>query len=130
MIRMARRLVSAAFASAFLVFAVASTAEPRAADLTGKWQFTVTTPNGSGTPTVTFQQKGDSLTGHYSSQLLGERDFNGKVTGQKFTFTFGTEVQGTSLTVKFDGTVESDGSVKGSVDFGGQLSGTFVGKRS
>jgi hypothetical protein len=99
-------------------------------DLTGKWQFTVTTPNGSGTPTVTFQQKGDSLTGHYSSQMLGERDLNGKVTGQKFTFTFNTEVQGTSLTVKFDGTVESDGTVKGSIDFGGQLTGTFVGKRA
>ena len=98
-------------------------------DLTGKWLFTVTTDNGTGTPTVTFRQQADSLTGHYSSQLLGEADFKGAVKGKEFSFAMGLNVQGQALTVTYSGTIESADSLKGSVDFGGFGGGTFTGKR-
>lgn len=103
-------------------------AEKRA-DLTGKWVFSVNTDGGTGTPTVTLKQQGDSLTGHYSSQLLGEVDLKGSVKDQKFSFTFRTEVQGTALTVTYSGTVESKDSLKGTVDLGGMATGTFTAKR-
>lgn len=112
-----------------LVPATGAAQADKKVDLTGKWLLTVTTDAGTGTPTVTLKQQGDSLTGHYSSQLLGEADVKGTATGQKFTFTFRTEVQGTALVVVYTGTVESKDSLKGTVDLGGAGSGTFTGKR-
>jgi hypothetical protein len=104
-------------------------AQDKSVDLTGKWLFTVTTDAGTGTPTVTLAQKGDSLTGHYSSQVLGESELKGSVKDQKFTFTFRTDVQGTTLVVTYSGTVESKEALKGTVDLGGMGNGTFTAKR-
>ena len=98
-------------------------------DVTGKWLFTVQTDNGTGTPTVTFKQQGDSLSGHYSSQLLGERELTGAVKDNRITFKFSSEVQGTALTVTYSGTIENKDSMKGSVDLGGFASGSFTAKR-
>lgn len=98
-------------------------------DVTGKWVFTVTTDAGTGTPTVTLKQQGDTLTGHYSSQVLGEADLKGTVKERKIVFSFKADVQGTSLTVSYTGTVEGNDSMKGTVDLGGMGSGTFTAKR-
>ncbi len=102
---------------------------PNKVDLTGKWAFSVVTENGTGTPSVTFQQKGDSLTGHYSSQVFGEVEFKGTVKDGKITFAMSPSVQGQSLTVTYTGTVESADAIKGSVDLGGFGTGTFTGNR-
>ena len=37
--------------------------------------------------------------------------------------------EGTSIVVPYAGTVERDGTLKGTVDLGGQASGTFTAKR-
>lgn len=102
---------------------------PARTDVTGKWLLTVTTTAGTGTPTLTLAQHGDSLMGHYSSQLLGEADGKGTITGTTFTFGMQLEVQGTPVTVTYRGTAETSDSMKGTVDFGGQATGTFTGKR-
>jgi hypothetical protein len=98
-------------------------------DLSGKWAFAVTTGAGTGTPTVTLKQLGDSLTGHYSSQALGEAELKGTVKDGKIKFSFNTEVQGLALIVSYSGTVESKDALKGDVDIGGQATGTFTAKR-
>jgi hypothetical protein len=98
-------------------------------DVTGKWLFNVVTGAGTGLPTVTLKQHGDSLTGHYSSQTLGEADLTGTIKDRKLAFTFRAEVQGTTLVVTYTGTVESNNALKGTVDLGGQASGTFTAKR-
>jgi hypothetical protein len=98
-------------------------------DLTGKWTFTVQTEAGTGEPTVTLKQDGEKLTGHYSSQVLGEADLAGTVKGQKIEFAFTADAQGTKLEVKYSGTVESKDALKGTVDLGGLGSGTFTAKR-
>lgn len=105
------------------------TAQSTKIDLTGKWTFTVTTDAGTGEPTVTLKQDGEKLTGHYSSQVLGEADLTGTVKGQKIEFAFTANAQGTSLDVKYSGTVESKDALKGTVDLGGLGSGTFTAKR-
>jgi len=117
---------------AALMIAAASmalTAQAAKVDLTGKWAFTVQTDAGTGTPTVTLKQEGDKLTGHYSSQVLGEADLTGTVKGQQFDFTFTANAQGTSLDVKYSGTIENKDSLKGTLDLGGLGSGTFTAKR-
>lgn len=97
------------------------------ANLTGKWVLQVQTDAGSGTPTVTLEQNGDRLTGHYSGQL-GEADLTGSVKGNDFTFSFAGEAQGQQFKVIYSGTVEKD-TMKGTVDLGGLASGTFTGKK-
>ena len=99
-------------------------------DVTGKWVFNVTTDAGSGTPTVTLKQKGDSLTGHYSSQTLGETELKGTMKDGKIMFRFPVTEQGTTLTVTYTGTVDTKDSMKGRVDIGGMATGSFTAKRS
>jgi hypothetical protein len=129
-------LAKAAIAMAVAVgAAIATAAKPQPdqagqkTDLTGKWLFNVTTDAGTGTPTVTFKQKGDSVTGHYSSQLLGEAELKGSVKEKTFTFVLTADVQGNTITVTYAGTMESNDSLKGTVDLGGAASGTFTAKR-
>jgi len=98
-------------------------------NVTGKWIFTVETSAGSGMPTVTLQQDGEKLTGHYSSQNFGEVDLTGTVKGTAITFMFGADVQGTHLDVTYSGTIENKDSMKGKVNLGGVGEGTFTAKR-
>src|SRR5256885_6088060 len=97
-------------------------------DLTGKWALNVETSGGSGTPTVTLNQEGEKLTGHYSSATLGEADVTGMIKDADFTFAFTASVQGTSINVTYTGTADKD-AMKGSVSLGDVGEGTFTGKR-
>lgn len=114
--------------------AAASTPSPAArqgekpADVNGVWAFTIETANGSGTPTVTFKQDGEKLTGHYSSQVLGERDFTGTVKGNAINFVVEADIQGQAVKVTYSGTVEKD-TMKGKVVLGELGEGTFTGKK-
>ena len=117
-------------ASAIVAASVAALpAQSSKIDVTGTWTFTVQTDAGGGTPTVTLEQDGEKLTGHYSSQNLGEADLTGSVKGQEIKFTFNADAQGTSLTITYTGTIENKDSMKGSVDLGGMAQGTFTAKR-
>lgn len=116
-------------AVASLLLACPMAAQEKKTDVTGKWLFSVQTEAGTGTPTVTLKQSGDSLSGHYSSQLFGEVDFKGTIKDKAFSFSFTANVQGTSFTVTYKGTVEGADALKGSVDLGGQGTGTFTAKK-
>jgi hypothetical protein len=112
-----------------LAASFSATAQSGKVDVTGKWAFTVQTDAGSGTPTVTLKQDGEKLTGHYSSQTLGEADLTGTVKGNDIKFSFSADAQGTSLNVTYTGTIENKDSLKGTVDLGGLAQGTFTAKR-
>jgi hypothetical protein len=112
-----------------LVAALAMPAAAQGVNVTGKWVFDVQTGGGSGQPTVTFKQDGEKLTGHYSSQTLGEADFTGSVKGNAIQFTFNAEAQGQQIDVAYSGTVDGN-TMKGTVNMaGGQLTGSFTGKK-
>jgi hypothetical protein len=98
-------------------------------DLTGEWTFNVQTDQGGGSPTFVFKQTGDKLTGKYKG-LFGEADLTGTVTGKTFKFSFNADAQGTAVTITYDGEIESNSSVKGKLDLGGQAQGTFTGKKN
>jgi hypothetical protein len=97
-------------------------------DVTGAWAFTIETGNGTASPSVTFKQDGEKLTGHYSSQVLGERDFTGTVKGNAINFTIDADIQGQAVKITYSGTVEKD-TMKGKVVFGELGEGTFTGKK-
>lgn len=96
-------------------------------DVTGTWTFEVTTSAGSGTPTMTFKQDGETLTGTYDGQL-GKAPLKGTLKGAAITFWFVGDAQGQTFTVVYSGTAAND-SMKGTVDLAGQASGTFTAKR-
>src|SRR3954466_15736656 len=111
------------------VVAQAQAPDTSRVDVTGKWAFSVQSDVGNGTPTVTFTQKGDSISGRYSSQSLGERDFVGTVKNRKIAFGFTAEAGGQSFSMSFAGTIDGPDAMSGSVDFAGMATGTFAGKR-
>jgi hypothetical protein len=112
-----------------VVSVVSISAQNSKVNVTGKWTFNVQTDAGGGTPTVTLKQEGEKLTGHYSSQNLGEAELTGTVKGQEIKFSFNADAQGTSLTVTYTGTIENNDSMKGTIDLAGMAQGTFTAKR-
>ena len=130
MTRMQVRAAAIGTIAAF-VLAVASMhghAQASKVDVTGKWLFAVETAAGSGTPTMTFKQDGEKLTGHYTGQL-GEADLTGTIKGQELSFKFSVDAQGTMLDFVYTGTVESKDAMKGKVSIVGLGDGTFTAKR-
>lgn len=97
------RIIAVATASLVAVSSSVAAAARLAVDLTGNWAFEVVTENGTGMPAVTMTQKGDSLTGTYTSGRLGTLPLNGTI-------------------------VDAD-HVKGDVDFGGPGGAAFSGTR-
>jgi len=54
---------------------------------------------------------------------------NGTVKGNDVTFWFAMSVEGTAMNVTYTGKIEADGSLKGSVNYGDMMSGTFSATR-
>ena len=124
------RFVSSALVALALAAAAPALRAQAKIDISGAWVFSVTTDAGTTTPEVTFKQDGEKLTGHYSSQTLGEADFTGTLKGQDLVFSFSADLQGTAVPVTYKGTVESNAAIKGTIDVaGGLASGTFTAKR-
>jgi len=93
-------------------------------NVTGEWAFNVQTDQGGGTPTISFKQDGEKLTGKYAGQL-GNADLTGTVKGNAIHFTFTLDVQGQQAPVTYDGTVEKN-TMKGKMDIAGMVNGTFT----
>ena len=123
------RMQLAAVAALVVVFGASWLVAGQAkVDVTGKWAFNVETAAGAGTPTMTFKQDGEKLTGHYSGQL-GEADLTGTVKGADIGFTFTVDLQGNMLKTTYTGTVESKDALKGKLSIEGLGDGTFTAKR-
>ena len=97
-------------------------------DISGPWSFQVETSAGPGSPTFTFKQDGEKLTGQYKG-MFGEAPLTGTFKGNKIDFVIKVEAQGQQVTVTYTGTLEKDGSMKGTVDVAGVGSGTWTAKR-
>jgi hypothetical protein len=90
-----------------------------AADVTGSWQFSVTTSMGAGSPSVVLGQKGEQLTGTFNSQIFGEVKLAGTVKGDVIEFGFEGDAGGQTVKVTFKGTVVNATSMKGTAVYAG-----------
>jgi hypothetical protein len=97
-------------------------------DITGVWLFHVETPNGSGTPTFTFKQEGEKLSGQYKG-AFGEAPLSGTVKENKVEFAIKVQAQGQDVTINYNGTVEKDGTMKGTASLGDVSGITWTAKR-
>lgn len=92
-------------------------------NLTGKWNMSVTTPQGSGTPVFTLKQVGKKLTGTYKG-YFGEAPVTGTVKGKDIEMQY--TMRG-ALTI-YKGKVDGN-KMSGTIDLGGQATGTFDGTK-
>lgn len=119
-----------AFASILIASLVLLTSVVAQSDVnvTGEWAFTVETPQGSGTPSFTFKQDGEKLTGNYKGQF-GEAPVTGTVKGGEIKFTIKISAQGQELTITYSGKIESKDSMKGTAVLGELGEATWTAKR-
>jgi len=114
------------------LLAVASADVAAQLNVTGDWTMEVTTDaGGTTTPSLTLQQNGTALTGHYSSETLGDADVTGTVEGNRVTINFTADLQGQEVPVTYAATVDADGVMTGTIDLaGGLATGTFTARRA
>jgi hypothetical protein len=109
-----------------LVFYISSAAA--GPNITGKWIMDVQSQMGSGTPVFELVQEGETVTGIYKGQL-GESPVTGTVKEDSVELNINVDAMGQEMTIQYIGTLEEDGSMKGTVKFGNYGDGTFKGKK-
>ena len=117
--------VCGALVVGMLAFASPVMAQP--ANIVGAWEVSVDSPQGALKLDTTFKQDGEKLTGQYEGQL-GTSDLEGTVKGAAIEFSFTINVQGQQAPVTYDGTIEKN-TMKGKMDIGGMVNGTFTGTK-
>ena len=109
------------FAVAFFCVSFLFAASAQAADVSGTWEFKVELAGQQGTPTFTFKQDGEKLTGEYKGQF-GEAEVKGTIKGDKIQWSF--EVQ-PGAEVVYKGKLDGE-KMKGTCDYAGQADGTWT----
>ncbi|MGD2045184.1 MAG: hypothetical protein PVJ80_14935 [Gemmatimonadota bacterium] len=122
--------IGALVAAALTLFAVTAMPVRAQVDMTGTWNLEVDVMGQVSNPSMTLQQDGMALTGHYSSETLGETDVTGTVDGDTVTVTFEVEAGGQGGTVSYVGTVNSEGVWTGQFSLAGLADGTFTGTKA
>ena len=125
-----KKAIKSAALPAFVIATLLAAASAFAADaakVAGDWTLSVETPNGTRTPTASFKQEGENLTGTYKG-ALGEAPLKGTIKGNEIKFTVTVNTPNGELALDYSGTVDGD-SMKGSVKFGQAGEGTWTGKK-
>lgn len=99
-----------------------------AADLTGTWNLTVETPQGTGNPSFTLVEEAGKLTGTYNG-MMGSSPVTGSVEDGDFKISFTVDAQGQSLNIDYSGMLNDDGTIAGKMNMGGFAEGSFTGKK-
>jgi hypothetical protein len=94
-------------------------------DLSGTWNASLQLDAITAAPTFTLKQDGTKLTGEYVSQQYGKFPLTGEVTGTAVTFDVSMNIEGNAITATYSGVLQADGSLKGTVDIGGAMGGSF-----
>lgn len=97
-------------------------------NVAGRWELTVDTQMGTGTPHFDLQQNGSAVTGTYQGQF-GQAPVSGVLKGKDLRLSFKVSGQGMDYEIVYTGTVEGD-TIQGKVSMGDALQGTFTGKRT
>jgi hypothetical protein len=89
------------------------------ASVAGKWDVTVDTDQGSMQSTLDLKQDGKKVTGTLTSPQ-GAGPVEGEYAEGKLTFSMSFDGPNGSVQIGFNATVKDDGSLIGTLDFGGQ----------
>jgi imidazolonepropionase-like amidohydrolase len=98
------------------------------ARVAGTWDLTVTTQQGENRASMTVTQAGGTLEGTMATEMGTVQVTDGRVTGERVTFTIAVPISGQTTTVVFQGTVDGN-RMSGSADLGAMGTATFTGER-
>jgi hypothetical protein len=122
-----KRFVSVLCAFAFALILAAS-APAQSVNVTGEWDLTITSPQGTRESKASFKQDGEKLTGAFKGPR-GELPIEGTVKGKEIKFKYTVKFQDQDLPITMTGNVDGD-AMKGEADFGGFAQGDWSGKRA
>ncbi len=103
-------------------FSAGLPARTEAIDVTGAWDLTVESQEGTSHPSITLKQDGERITGTYEGKIGGSLE--GTIKGNQINFSLNLKFQDSSYTVTYSGTVTKN-SMKGSVRFGNTGTGSW-----
>ncbi len=93
-----------------------------AADPTGTWKWTVSTPNGDLETTLTLAIKDGALTGTYSNSFGQTAISNASCKDAAIAFDVQREFDGNKFVLKYQGTLDGD-TIKGTIEIPGMDGG-------
>ena len=108
--------------------AIAQTAPAQAPDITGKWDISIATSQGSSPATLTVTKDGEKLAGTIAS-AMGEAPVDVTVKDKSVALELSIQTPNGPLNIVMSGTVDGD-TMKGTADFGGRASGEWSAKRA
>ena len=113
---------------AFILAAVASLCviSASAADVSGTWKFTVSSPEGEHPAKLTVTQEGDKITGSFASQR-GQYKVEGTIKGDRIEFTVRYTGGDAPPAIPFHGKLEGD-KMSGQYQ-AGETTGSWKAKR-
>ncbi len=120
-------VIVAALALTGSAFAQDKPKETPKIDVSGTWDFSVETPQGTMTLTSTFKQDGEKLTGTQSSQI-GETPLEGTIKGADIAFAIVIDMQGQQMTIAYTGKVDGE-TMSGTIEFGSFGASTWTAKK-
>ena len=102
------------FGIAVVLFATAAFGAD-APDLTGNWTVHTSIAGNENDQPCKFVQSGSKLTGTCKGQA-GDVEIVGAIDGNKVSWKYNSEYQGTPLTVRFAATLDGSEKIRGTVD--------------
>jgi len=100
--------------------------KPAAVSIAGKWTVSIDFQGQQRTSNLELKVEGTKVTGTINSEM-GEAQLAGEYADGKLKFGFQMDANGTPLQVGFVGTVQKDGTLAGTLDFGqGEIPWTAV----
>ncbi len=97
-------------------------ARTEAVDVTGAWDLTVESQEGTAHPSIILKQEGERITGTYEGKIGGSLE--GTIKGNEISFRLNLKFQDAPYTVTYTGTV-TENSMKGTVRFGDSGTGSW-----
>jgi imidazolonepropionase-like amidohydrolase len=111
------------------IAAAAQPSEPPAGNMSGTWRITVTTAQGTQDSTATISMSPDgTLTGTLASQMGTSPISDGRLSGNRFSFTIHLSMGGQTMSVSFNGTLEGN-NIRGTATVGPSTA-EFTGTRT
>ncbi len=98
------------------VATVTAAAQRAFADVSGKWLFSVATPDRTQESIMTLKQEGDLLTGIVEIEQMGTRNLAGSVKGDTVRFAFSIDMQGTQLDLRGAGLLSDKDNFTGQLE--------------
>jgi len=96
-------------------------------DVTGVWDMSVETPNGTIENVATLKQEGEKLTGTLASQM-GEIAMEGTVVGSEIKWILNIDMGGQQVAIAFAGKVEGE-AMAGIFEMGGMGTAAWTAKK-